>query len=56
MIVTASNVTQKAKSSANQTGEQMQSGVANVSRGAEKTVNQTKTSVNNTAHGVPRSY
>jgi hypothetical protein len=40
MIVAASNVTQEAKSSTNQTGEQMQSGMANVPRGAEKTINQ----------------
>lgn len=53
MIVAASNVTQEAKSTANQTREQMQSGMANVSQGAEKTVNQTKTAVSNTAQGVP---
>ena len=49
----ASNVTQEANSTANQTGEQMQSGMANVSQGAENTVNQTKTAVSNTAQGVP---
>jgi hypothetical protein len=45
----ASNVTQEVKSTTNQTGEQMQSGMANVSKAAE---NQTKTASSNTAQGV----
>ena len=53
MALAASNVTQEAKSTANQTGEEVQSGMANVSRGAEKTVNQTGTAVSNTVQGVP---
>ena len=49
MALAASNGTQETNSTANKTGELMQSGMTNVSQGAE---NQTETASSNTAQGV----